>query len=389
MIRIQRLTKTYSGSTVPAVKGIDLEVPSGSMVTLLGPSGCGKSTTLRSIAGLEKPDSGLIEIDGRVVYSSAKGVNLRANQRNLGMVFQSYAIWPHMTVFENVAYPLRRGGIKRRDVQSRVMAALSMVGLADLASRGAPNLSGGQQQRVALARALVTEPEVLLLDEPLSNLDSALRESMRREIRELQQRLGITALYVTHDQTEALALSDYVCVMSGGNIVDFGEPERIYQAPSSRFVAEFIGLANIIEVSGIVAQGDAAHGDAVFGRVNFDDTQHVQEGKASLLVRLDDVMVQAATEGELSANTWRGHVTSALFLGNLWDCTVDVNGFTMRAHVPRHNRVKTGDVVDISISPERFVALRADMAGTSAAAIEQPDDEEPVGDAPLASGGRL
>jgi iron(III) transport system ATP-binding protein len=368
VIEIKDLTKTYAGSDTPAVDGIDLTVPSGSLVTLLGPSGCGKTTTLRSIAGLEKPDSGAITIGDRTVFSSDKNVNLRTNQRDLGMVFQSYAIWPHMTVFENVAYPLKRGRTKRGDIKDRVMQALSMVGLEEYAPRRAPNLSGGQQQRVALARALVGEPEVLLLDEPLSNLDAQLRESMRQEIREIQQRLGITALYVTHDQTEALAISDYVAVMSGGHIVDLGSPQRIYQAPASRFVAEFMGLANILPVDHVTLTPDGGQGGCPLGQVTFRQTDHIRNGAVTLLNRLEDVELRAPADTDpREENTWRGEVVSALFLGSTWDCIININGFRLRCWVPRSASIRAGDVVDVHIDPGDFVPLPE----TEAAAVAQ------------------
>src|SRR5919106_4048933 len=206
MIVVRNLTKEFPGA-VRAVDDISFEVPSGGLVTLLGPSGCGKTTTLRSIAGLENPTAGEIRIGDQVVYSRQRNILLPANRRNIGMVFQSYAIWAHMTVFDNVAYPLKNTGVSKSEIQERVRRTLALTGLEAFTSRPAPLLSGGQQQRVALARALVPEPDVLLLDEPLSNLDAKLRESMRGELRDLQQRLRITTLYVTHDQSEALAIS--------------------------------------------------------------------------------------------------------------------------------------------------------------------------------------
>ena len=356
MIEIKELTKTYPGSQVPAVDGINVTVPNGSLVTLLGPSGCGKTTTLRSIAGLEKPDSGSITIGDRLVFSSDKRVNVRTNRRDIGMVFQSYAIWPHMTVFENVAYPLKRGRVSRSEVRERVMRVLAMVGLEEYAPRRAPNLSGGQQQRVALARALVGEPEVLLLDEPLSNLDAQLRESMRQEIREIQQRLGITALYVTHDQSEALAISDYVAVMSGGHVVDLGTPQRIYVAPASRFVAEFMGLANILPVTDVTAGADGATGTSPLGPISFRQVEHIRDGKVTLLVRLEDVELQASSADQ-ATNAWPGKVVSALFLGSTWDCIIDVNGFRLRCSVPRSVQVHSGDNVTVAIRPDNCVPL--------------------------------
>ena len=251
MIKLTGLTKRYPGRAVHAnaVDGIDLEVPEGSLVTLLGPSGCGKTTTLRVIAGLERADGGVVEIAGKVVSDPAHGVFVGAHRRPIGIVFQSYAIWPHMTVIDNVLFPLKvaRPRPPRAQMRESAMQALDMVGLADFAERPAPALSGGQQQRVALARALVREPQVLLLDEPLSNLDKGLRGRMRDEIRAVHQRLGITTVFVTHDQDEALAVSDEVVVMNGGKIVERGAPHSIYTYPRDGFTARFLGISNSLD----------------------------------------------------------------------------------------------------------------------------------------------
>ncbi|NNC74690.1 MAG: ABC transporter ATP-binding protein [Acidimicrobiia bacterium] len=358
MIKLEGIVKTYPGSTEPAVKGIDVEVPDGELVTLLGPSGCGKTTTLRCIAGLETPDRGRIQIGDRTVFSSDERIKVRTNQRNVGMVFQSYAIWPHMTVFENVAYPLTVGRIDKTELRERVHNALTLVGLGDLPDRPAPNLSGGQQQRVALARALVSEPEILLFDEPLSNLDAQLRESMRQEIREVQQRLGIAALYVTHDQTEALAISDKVIVMSDGEILDIGSPQRIYEEPSSHFVAQFIGLANIFDLSDVTSGVDGLmSGRCDIGAIRFpEDPGALESDEASLVVRLEDVALEPAG-GADDDNRWAGQIISALFLGTLWDCFVDIDGARVRAHVPRTAQPKAGDAVTVSIRPEHCLTL--------------------------------
>jgi iron(III) transport system ATP-binding protein len=232
MITIRGLFKRYPGRDITrnAVNGISFKVPDGQLFTLLGPSGCGKTTTLRMIAGLERPDAGEITIGDKHVYDAKQHIAVPANKRPIGMVFQSYAVWPHMTVFENVSFPLTVGKNKpaKDVVREKTERALELVGLTEYASRPATALSGGQQQRVALARALVREPEILLLDEPLSNLDAQLRERMREEIREVQQKLGITAVYVTHDQNEALAISDCIMLMEHGQIVELGEPQQIY-----------------------------------------------------------------------------------------------------------------------------------------------------------------
>jgi iron(III) transport system ATP-binding protein len=243
-IEVTQLQVRY-GETV-AVHDIDFTVAAGELVTLLGPSGCGKTTTLRSIAGLETPSSGRILLHGEPVYCSATRRNVPTEKRRVSMVFQSYAIWPHMTVFENVAYGLRVRRLPPAELRQHADRALDLVQMRNYADRPASKLSGGQQQRVAVARAIAFNPEVLLFDEPLSNLDAKLRAEMRVELRELQRRLGITSLYVTHDQEEALAISDRIIVMQGGRIEQIGTPEEIYGRPNSRFVADFVGCANLI-----------------------------------------------------------------------------------------------------------------------------------------------
>ncbi len=250
MLTITQLVKTFPPGRgertgrVRAVDDVSFTVEEGELFTLLGPSGCGKTTTLRSIAGLETPDGGEIRIRDRVLFSSKQRIRVPANERGLGMVFQSYAIWPHMNVYKNVAFPLqvlpRRRRPGRKELRERVERVLAVVQLDQLASRQATDLSGGQQQRLALARALVMEPPLLLLDEPLSNLDAKLREDMRFELKRLQRELGITGIYVTHDQVEALAMSNRVAVMRAGKIEQVGRPREVYEAPKSRFVADFI-----------------------------------------------------------------------------------------------------------------------------------------------------
>src|SRR6516225_704638 len=252
MLRVEGLCTEYpneQGEIVRAAQEVNFTVPEGKLFTLLGPSGCGKTTTLRSIAGLEKPRVGEIAVNDRIVFSSSKGVFVTPNRRGFGMVFQSYAIWPHMTVFQNAAFPLQVGTKKlsRDEMRDKVMRVLTAVQLNHLADREATKLSGGQQQRLALARALVMEPQLLLLDEPLSNLDAKLREKMRFELKRLQRDLRITTVYVTHDQSEALALSHEIAVMSEGRIVQIGSPREVYERPCNRFVADFIGTTNFID----------------------------------------------------------------------------------------------------------------------------------------------
>ena len=248
MLAIEKLTKVYANAEDGIAGGIrdaSFTLPDGAFFTLLGPSGCGKTTTLRSIAGLETPDSGRIQLDDRLLFDGAK-MNVPMNRREIGMVFQSYAIWPHMTVFDNVAYPLKIRRRPKDEIQRRVAEALRLVEMDAYAARPAPALSGGQQQRVALARAIVRTPKLLLLDEPLSNLDAQLREEMRVELKRLQRQIGITTVYVTHDQSEALALSDTIAVLARGRIVQIGTPKDIYFRPASEFVARFLGATNLI-----------------------------------------------------------------------------------------------------------------------------------------------
>src|SRR5512132_3497553 len=260
MLKVEGLFTEYPnerGEIVRAAQDVSFTVAEGRLFTLLGPSGCGKTTTLRSIAGLERPRAGEISVNGRVVYSSSKGVFVTPNRRGFGMVFQSYAIWPHMNVFQNAAFPLEVGDKRysRKEIRDKVMRVLSAVQLDHLADREATKLSGGQQQRLALARALVMEPALLLLDEPLSNLDAKLRERMRFELKRLQRELGITTVYVTHDQSEALALSHSIAVMNAGRIEQLGTPREVYERPRNQFVADFIGSTNF--VAGDVAGPDA------------------------------------------------------------------------------------------------------------------------------------
>ena len=244
-IEVENLEVRYG--SVTAVAGVSFQVRSGEQLTLLGPSGCGKTTTLRAIAGLERPTTGVIRIGGKCVYASAQRVNMPAEMRGLSMVFQSYAIWPHMTVYDNVAYGLRVRRQNPQEIRDKVRRALDLVHMGAYEQRQASQLSGGQQQRVALARACVFSPSVLLFDEPLSNLDAKLRADMRIELRELQHRLGITSVYVTHDLEEALAMSDRIIVMRNGHIEQTGSPAEIYNFPRNAFVADFVGSSNLIE----------------------------------------------------------------------------------------------------------------------------------------------
>ncbi len=369
MIQVTRLKKQFvtERGDVHALQGVTFEVPEGKLFTLLGPSGCGKTTTLRSIAGLERPDEGEIWIGGNTVFSASNRVNVPAEGRPIGMVFQSYAIWPHMTVFENVAYPLLARRLSSDDVRRRVRSALQLVGLEDLADRPAPRLSGGQQQRVALARALVAEPAVLLLDEPLSNLDAKLREQMRYEIRSLQRRVGITAVYVTHDQEEALVLSDQIAVMNAGRLLEVGEPRVIYQQPRHRFTADFLGLANFVE-------GDLMDHDDVAGiaRVATEagiflcqaDRKRQPGERVTLFFRPEDAVLHRSESG---ASGLPARVERVSFAGGRVDCWLRLGTVPVRVEVHPSLEPREGEevLVEVAASRCRIVADDPDSAGTA------------------------
>ena len=300
-VEFQAIRKEF-GSFV-AIPDLHLRIEPGELLTLLGPSGCGKTTTLRMLAGLESPTRGRILIGGEDV------TRLPANRRDVSMVFQSYALFPHMSVAENVAYGLESGGMKAREARAAAESGLALVGLEGMGARLPSELSGGQQQRVAVARALVLEPQVLLLDEPLSNLDARLRRRVRTEIRELQQRLGFTAVYVTHDQEEALAVSDRIVVMQGGRIAQEGAPRELYEAPASEFIADFIGEANVVDCSVEAVEGGTAT-IAVGGLRQTLPARGAGRGPAKLAVRANAITV-APGEGPLS-----GRILSSAYLGD-------------------------------------------------------------------------
>jgi iron(III) transport system ATP-binding protein len=316
-ISVKGLMKDYGGKIV--VNDIDFEIADGELVSLLGPSGCGKTTTLRCIAGLETPTSGHIAIDGQVVFDAASGKVVEPYHRNIGMVFQSYAIWPHMTVFENVAFPLRVRGTSGADVTRRVTRALERVGLGAFRDRSSQQLSGGQQQRVAVARAIVHEPAVLLFDEPLSNLDARLRDETRAEIRQLQRDLSVSTIYVTHDQTEALSLSDRILVMHNGRIRQLGTPESIYAQPNDVFVAEVVGAANffdiVVDQSGCVANASGAVFRTTYAPVS--------PGRARAMVRPDKLSIEPDEGAAPEVNTLRGTVRQRLFMGGHYEYVVE------------------------------------------------------------------
>jgi iron(III) transport system ATP-binding protein len=342
MLHCESITKTFQahgGQPVRALDGVSLEVEEGAMFTLLGASGSGKTTMLRSVAGLERPDSGRITIGGVPVYDSAARIVLPANRRKLGMVFQSYAIWPHMSVFDNVAYPLRVRGDKRASIRTAVHDVLATMHMEHLADRSATALSGGQQQRLALARAVVARPRLLLLDEPLSNLDAKLRESMRFELKRLQRDLGITTLYVTHDQDEALGLSDEIALMRHGQIVQQGPPAEIYFRPATPYVADFIGSANLI--GGVALDSDGTHARVSLGEgleLRGVARAAITPGSAvTIAIRPEAIQIGAAG-GALpaapDANVRRGSLRSSVFLGDRTDFLVGLGGVELRIRRP-------------------------------------------------------
>ena len=317
------------GTKVPAVDGIDLDVAQGEFVVLLGPSGCGKTTLLRCIAGLESPDHGEITIHGDRHYVSAEGLDSSPNKRKLGMVFQSYALWPHMKVFSNVAYPLQVKRVSRQQVRERVTEVLKTVGVGELLEQYPGQLSGGQQQRVALARALVSSDGLLLFDEPLSNVDAKVREQLRYEIRRMQQQIGFAAIYVTHDQEEAMELADRIAVLNKGRIAQLGTAQEIYETPADRYVAKFIGATNEISgsvasiegegratvateaglVSGILGEEGLAEGDAVSVIVRPEKCELLQTGKSAgvnewLVARAATVFMGASRRVAVNVGGW-------------------------------------------------------------------------------------
>jgi iron(III) transport system ATP-binding protein len=353
---------TANGQLVKAVQDVSFDVPDGALFTLLGPSGSGKTTTLRSIAGLERPKAGAIVSGGRLVFSSEQGVFIAPNQRNFGMVFQSYAIWPHMNVFKNAAFPLevRRKRLNRKEIEHKVMRVLAAVHLADLADRDATKLSGGQQQRLALARALVMEPELLLLDEPLSNLDAKLREKMRFELKRMQRDIGLTTVYVTHDQSEALALSHEIAVMNEGRIVQIGSPRDIYERPHNRFVADFIGNTNFITgmVVSAANEGRCQVATAI-GEFNVQCLDNLAKGASVVVsIRPEDVALsEAVPERKEGDNLCHGTVAAKVFLGDYLDFQVAIGDLVMLARTHPSLRTPIGDPIHVCMRADKCVAI--------------------------------
>jgi iron(III) transport system ATP-binding protein len=353
-IRIQNLSKHYGArAELAAVADLDLDIRDNQFVTLLGPSGCGKTTTLRLIAGYLVPDSGSIHIGDRLV--SAPGKVVPPEERGMGMVFQNYAVWPHKTVFENVAFGLRVRGIAKGDSRSRVAKMLELVNLTGFESRYPNELSGGQQQRVALARSLVVEPEILLLDEPLSNLDAKLRERMRWELKALQRRTGITFVYVTHDQAEALALSDQIAVMHHGRLQQFGTPREVYARPANRVVADFMGLVNLLP--GKVVASDTVAAGPLTLKVALPADLRAGDG-VDIAIRPESIQL-GAKDGVPA------RIEEQSYLGNLSEYHVALaDGTRLRVQAPALAEFPVGSTTALTVDADQCNVFRATGASS-------------------------
>jgi iron(III) transport system ATP-binding protein len=340
-IHVESLVKQFGEQR--ALDDVSFTVRNGELFTLLGPSGCGKSTTLMSIAGFQQPEQGRIAVGPEAFFDAATRLNVAAEHRNLGIVFQSYAVWPHMTVFDNLAFPLKVRKLKRKAIRQRVVEVLDLVEMGPYVDRYPHQLSGGQQQRVALGRALVYSPSVLLLDEPFSNLDAKLRERARTWVKELQSSLGLTTIFVTHDQDEALSMSDRVAVMSAGKVEQIGSPEEVYRLPATRFVAEFVGRVNLIDG---VATGNVVEVNGSTHRLTLAEIGVA--GPVTLALRPEAVTLLAADDGARDGtNTWEASVHAVAFLGDHYEYEVNagpialmvqsaqrVEGDRVRVHIP-------------------------------------------------------
>ena len=364
-VRIDHLDKHFGPET--AVLDFNILIEPGEFVTLLGPSGCGKTTTLRCVAGLERPDAGEIHIGDKLVASHDKEIYLNPEERNIGMVFQSYAVWPHMTVFDNVAYGLKVRRASKEETRKKTMNALELVGLDQQADRYATKLSGGQRQRVALARAIVYEPNVILFDEPLSNLDAKLRETMRDEIVRLQKEVGITSIFVTHDQSEALVMSDRVVVMDKAVIQQVGNPQDIYANPANSFVANFIGVTSLLEGKIIARDGNIcdleilANKDKGSFRIQAAGAPNVSAGEnVYISLRPEDVLLHInEPTGTDNGNVVEAKVIDTVYLGSFLECRVDVNGHEVNIQIDHFEQLSNNQTVFISCQPERALCLES------------------------------
>ncbi|MFT4085120.1 MAG: ABC transporter ATP-binding protein [Nocardioides sp.] len=365
-VSVRHLSKSYQTKRgrLAALQDVSVEVAEGEILVLLGPSGCGKTTLLRSVAGLEQPDSGEIRVHGETVYSSEQGISLAPERRRLSMVFQSYALWPHLTVARNIAYPLRTAKLPKDEVEARVEHVLETVGLTRFAGNYPGQLSGGQQQRVALARALVANQGVILFDEPLSNLDAKVRERLREELLALHERLGFTALYVTHDQTEATGLADRIAVMEVGEVAQLGEPMEVYMAPRTRYVADFVGSGNRVPGTVIGAAGEldgavaveTSLGELVCTPVEADLTPGVE---VEVMFRPEHLRVVAHTDG---VNSLKAEVAQSVFLGSHLEHIVMAGSQRLVVHTMEGGLLERGAAVCVRLDPLRARAFPVSRA---------------------------
>jgi len=355
ILKVNNLSKSFGN--VKAVQGVNFEAAEGEVLSLLGPSGCGKTTTLRCIAGFENPDRGEIYLDNRKITS------IPPEKRGIGMVFQNYALWPHMTVYGNLAFGLQIRKVPKPEIDKRIKRVLNMVQLEGYENRYPRQMSGGQQQRIAMARALVFEPEIMLLDEPLSNLDAQLREEMRFEFTELQKKLGITAVYVTHDQAEALVISDKIVILNQGEIVQSGSPKEIYSNPKNKFVAGFIAVTSFIngridsfteEKKKVIVKTD--DGLVIHGFNNsFDIGQ-----KVSVAMRMNVIkFIQDENKNDKNTvNMFRGKIIQSSYLGNIIDYKIKVGNWEVRTNSDAKYNFKIGEEVTFYLSPEDIIVTR-------------------------------
>jgi iron(III) transport system ATP-binding protein len=363
MITLKNISKSFvaASGSVRAIRNLSFTIEDGEFFSLLGPSGCGKTTTIRCIAGLENPDDGEIWLGGDLAFSSVRRRMIPVHQRNIGMVFQSYAIWPHMNVFDNVAFPLKYGmenkrRLSQREIKERVMNALALVQLEGVESRPAPQLSGGQQQRVALARALVKNQEVILLDEPLSNLDAKLRVETRLELRQLLKKAKATVVYVTHDQSEAFAVSDRVGVMSDGRLVQVGTPYDIYLRPTDSFIADFVGRVNLLKGEVAIKSGKKVVRTPI-GVIECQGLEKVTEGQnVTIGIRAESVKLCDTAE-RATVNFFLGTVRSAVFVGETTDYTVSFENQLFYVKMPPGLEVSAGDRVGVVLPPESWLVI--------------------------------
>jgi len=363
-IVVSSLRKSFvrtGGAQVNAVDDVSLSVAPGEIVVLLGPSGCGKTTLLRCIAGLERPSSGSISIGGRTVYSSSPAVLIPTERRKISMMFQSYAVWPHMTVRKNVAYPLESQGVRRAEILQRVTSVLERVGIGDLADQHPGQLSGGQQQRVALARSLVVDPQVVLFDEPLSNVDAKVREQLRVELLTMQRKLKFAALYVTHDQEEAMHMADRLAVMRSGRVEQLGTPAGIYGSPNSHYVANFVGRMNqwsVVRADGFIV--DTEIGQVVLDSDNVGQSVDIAGG-AVMLVRPENLSIRLEDDAPARENEFVGTVISGMFLGSHTEYIVESSGVLLRVWTPERTPIPDGARVRMTFDRRNVTILPRDV----------------------------